>query len=319
MNELFHIMIGAESGTLRSLTFTRKRFFIYSFLISLTLAILITASFFTVGLYSHNRILVNKMATTQKDLTATQEINNGFEERLATIKFENNLRLANIQLENTRLIKDLELRNIQLQTSFKDEKEELLSTTVNRLNERNKLIESVMDHLGLKIKKKKIKHIQSNSGGPYIALADKNFDELIQRTDTYLKTIRRLPLGRPVTGYITSRYGRRVDPLNDKKAFHSGIDFRGKYGDKIRATAHGKVVYAGRNGGFGKFIKIDHGNGYTTSFAHMKKVEVKKGQYVKQGQVIGRVGSSGRSTGPHLHYEISRNGKTINPYRFIKL
>jgi len=107
--------------------------------------------------------------------------------------------------------------------------------------------------------------------------------------------------------------------LNKKSAFHTGVDLRGKRGEKIKATADGVVKKACKNGGYGNYVLIDHGNGYTTSFSHMQKYLVHRGDRVKRGQVIGLVGSTGRSTGPHLHYEVALDGKTINPYNFVKI
>ena len=117
---------------------------------------------------------------------------------------------------------------------------------------------------------------------------------------------------------MTSRFGKRKDPVNKKRGFHTGLDFRGKRGEKIYATADGIVKKAFNNGGYGKYILISHGNGYTTSFAHMQTFLVKKGDRVKRGQLIGLVGNSGRSTGPHLHYEINLNKKPVDPGKFMK-
>ncbi len=325
MSEPLHIMIGGEHGTLLTFTLPRKRFLITTILLMLTITALVAGSFFTAGFSLHNRLLVRKMEVMRTDLAETQKTNNNYNKKLsdiitenknkiATLKLKNEILVANLQRKNTRHVADLELKNIKQQTSFKKEREQLLSTVVNELNERNQLIKTVMHNIGIKTKSKEAK----NSGGPYIAMKDGEYDELLYTADKYLETLRTLPLGKPVPGAITSRYGSRVDPLNTKKAFHSGIDFRGKHGVKVRATAHGKIIYAGKNGSFGNFIKIDHGNGFTTSFAHLQSYHVKKGDLVTRGQVIGLVGSSGRSTGPHLHYEIARNGKSVNPYKYMK-
>ncbi len=336
MSEPLHIMIGSEHGTLRTFTLSRKCFFITLPLSVIIVIIFATTSFFTLGSFTHNRLLVNKMTVMKKNLIETENANNEYretitrlgetvthlenntQEKIAALQLETKLLLTSQKLENSQRIADLEMKNLQQEASFKEERDHLLSTAVNELNERNELIESVMKNIGIKVTSKKGKTSTKNSGGPYIAIEDSNYDELIYKADAYLKTLRTLPLGRPVTGPITSRYGRRIDPLKHKKAFHSGIDFRGKRGAKICATANGKVVFAGRNGSYGNFIKINHNNGYVTSFAHLQNYHVKKGDYVTRGQVIGLVGNSGRSTGPHLHYEVAYRGKTINPYKFMK-
>jgi murein DD-endopeptidase MepM/ murein hydrolase activator NlpD len=99
---------------------------------------------------------------------------------------------------------------------------------------------------------------------------------------------------------------------------HSGLDFKVPSGRKVRAAGQGTVVSAGWNGGYGRMVEIDHGDGLTTRYAHLSKISVKEGDVIERGGVVGKVGSSGRSTGAHLHYEIRRNGTAINPLRFIK-
>jgi murein DD-endopeptidase MepM/ murein hydrolase activator NlpD len=128
-----------------------------------------------------------------------------------------------------------------------------------------------------------------------------------------------MPLGKPVSGSISSRFGKRADPVNEKKAIHEGVDIKSERGEHILATGGGKVIKAMKNGGYGNYVEIDHGNGYVTAYAHMQSYLVKKGDIVKQGQIIGQVGSTGRSTGPHLHYEIRLNEKPIDPEKFIKV
>jgi len=122
------------------------------------------------------------------------------------------------------------------------------------------------------------------------------------------------PKGWPVKrGYISSSYGYRSDPFTGKKAFHKGVDIPSAEGSPIRALAAGMVTYAGKKSGFGNMIEIDHGNGYSTSYAHISKVLVNTGDRVDQDQVIAKVGSTGRSTGPHLHLEMFKDGRRFNP------
>ena len=118
---------------------------------------------------------------------------------------------------------------------------------------------------------------------------------------------------------ITSPFGVRTDPLLHMPALHTGIDFKAPYGSAVLATASGRVDVAGWDGGYGRMVEIDHGFGVKTRFAHLKKVKVKLGQYIKRGQVVGYLGNTGRSTGFHLHYETLVNGRPINPVRFWKV
>jgi len=127
------------------------------------------------------------------------------------------------------------------------------------------------------------------------------------------------PLANPTSGLrLTSRFGTRKDPINKKRSMHYGIDFAGPIGAKIRAPAAGRVIYAGRKGSFGKFIEINHGWGIITRYAHLNKIYVSVGDRVKLNQKIGTLGNTGRSTGPHLHYEIRVNGTRRNPLKFIR-
>ncbi len=121
----------------------------------------------------------------------------------------------------------------------------------------------------------------------------------------------------PVVGLISDGYGRRMDPITGRPAFHRGIDLSGRRGTPIVAPADGVVVFAARSGGMGRMVKISHGFGYTTVYAHLNKILVEPGQDVRRGQEIGELGSSGRSTGPHLHYEVYADGKSVNPLYYI--
>ncbi len=122
------------------------------------------------------------------------------------------------------------------------------------------------------------------------------------------------PKGWPVRrGYISSSYGYRSDPFTGKKVFHKGVDIPSAKGTPIHVLAAGMVTYAGSRNGFGNIVEIDHGNGYSTSYAHLSKIMVNTGDRVDQDQVIAKVGSTGRSTGPHLHLEMFKDGRRFNP------
>ncbi|BAI79713.1 peptidase, M23/M37 family [Deferribacter desulfuricans SSM1] len=121
----------------------------------------------------------------------------------------------------------------------------------------------------------------------------------------------------PVRGWISSKFGYRISPFTGRRVFHEGIDIAARYGAPVRATAKGIVIYAGYKPGYGKLVTIDHGFGYVTRYAHNSKVLVKVGQRVEKGDIIAKVGSSGHSTGPHVHYEVLVNGVPVNPLEFI--
>jgi len=114
---------------------------------------------------------------------------------------------------------------------------------------------------------------------------------------------------------LTSGYGMRNDPFKNRPAFHGGIDLAGEHRSEVDAALDGKVKYVGWKGGYGKVIILDHGGGYETLYGHLEKFLVKKGQQIVQGDLLGLVGSTGRSTGPHVHFELWKDGKKIDPIR----
>ncbi len=135
----------------------------------------------------------------------------------------------------------------------------------------------------------------------------------------YKDVVKQIPFGKPVwTYWVSSPFGKRSDPFNKKSAIHKGVDLAENVGNKIKTMADGKVLRAGINGGYGKFVEIDHGNGFKTKYGHLNRIYVSKGDVVKQGDGIGEVGNTGRSTGPHLHYEILYRGVHLDPMVFIK-
>lgn len=168
---------------------------------------------------------------------------------------------------------------------------------------------------------------KTDVGGPLVSLDKatifeskvKELDQALETLDKLKTAARKLPLANPAAGRaISSSFGVRKDPLIGTPALHSGMDFRAPYGSTARATAAGVVTKAGWNGGYGRMVEIDHGDGFATRYAHLSKILVAPHQKIVAGTAIGEVGSSGRSTGPHLHYEVRRNGDAVDPLRFIK-
>ena len=122
----------------------------------------------------------------------------------------------------------------------------------------------------------------------------------------------------PVRGYPSGNYGYRIDPFTQMRDFHPGIDISAPRGSKVMATADGLVVFAGRHFGYGKLVRVNHRFGVSTRYGHLSRVVVKRGQKVNRGDIVGSVGSTGRATGPHLHYEVRMGGKSLNPLRFFR-
>jgi murein DD-endopeptidase MepM/ murein hydrolase activator NlpD len=133
----------------------------------------------------------------------------------------------------------------------------------------------------------------------------------------HLERLAHTPSIWPVKGFIASGFGPRTNPIGGGPEFHPGIDISAPYGSPVEAPADGLVIFTGWKDGYGKCIEISHGNGYTTRYGHLSKILVKQGQHVKRWQKIGLVGSTGYSTGPHLHYEVRRNDHPLNPKKFL--
>lgn len=173
------------------------------------------------------------------------------------------------------------------------------------------------------LKARGVKSIRKNEGGERGSDL-LSVEEISKFYDNYLnKMVRHVaftPMGYPHFGVITSGYGHRENPFTSEGVeSHKGLDIRGKYGEIVKSTASGSVIFAGRRGGYGKCIVIDHGNGFETYYGHLSSILVREDQKVNAGDEIGKIGSTGRSTGPHLHYEIHKNGKIINPRSFLTL
>jgi murein DD-endopeptidase MepM/ murein hydrolase activator NlpD len=143
------------------------------------------------------------------------------------------------------------------------------------------------------------------------------YDEYLSRL---LNSVAFTPMGYPRISSITSAFGYRSDPFDSEDAeYHPGIDFRGHKGDAVKTTANGKVIFTGWKGGYGNCIIVKHANDFETLYGHLSRIGVKEGQEVSTGDVIGKIGSTGHSTGAHLHYEVRKNGKPVNPAKFLTL
>jgi len=169
-------------------------------------------------------------------------------------------------------------------------------------------------------------------GGPFIPLAltadgtEDTFNAGITeaatamgKLDEVVRALNAVPLVAPTeSGSVSSGFGARVDPFNEQLAFHSGLDFSGPKGAEVRATGSGVVVFAGRRGDYGNTVEVDHGHGIRTRYGHLAKIEAPVGTEVDKGTIIGRLGSTGRSTGPHVHYEVWYDQTVRDPEKFIK-
>jgi len=150
-----------------------------------------------------------------------------------------------------------------------------------------------------------------------VSIQERSFQELVEYLEDQKSLLASTPSIWPVKGWLTSTFGYRSSPFTGRRELHKGLDIATRSGTPIIAPADGLVVFAGREGGFGNMIIIDHGYGITTRYGHCSTLDAKLGQKVKRGDVVAHVGSTGRSTGPHVHYEVAVNGVSVNPSRYI--
>ena len=221
---------------------------------------------------------------------------------------------------------ETQMRNVEASLDRVDQDEtETLDRMQARYESRAQRVRGVLASLGLNLHA-----VSAATGGPFVPVRLPPANELFARTLTRVSiaraeandltnTLNFVPLRSPLAGDLemTSPFGVRIDPFVHSPSMHTGMDFHATVGDPIYATAAGKVVKAGWDGGYGQMVEIDHGEGLSTRYGHMSAIGVTVGQKVRAGQVIGRVGSTGRSTGPHLHYETRINGEAVNPERFL--
>lgn len=221
---------------------------------------------------------------------------------------------------NQRKIDSLENNVASLSSTnrtLQDHQDKQLSGVYGELSRRNQVIESILSTLDISTPPPPS---GQDSGGPFTSIADHPHEDLILKVDQKIEELRLLPLGYPVkVSAITSNFGARTDPLNAENAFHDGIDLRGNPGDMVKATADGKVIEQGYNADYGWYVRLKHGNNFTTLYAHNQKVMARPGDRVVRGQTIALLGNTGRSTGPHVHYEIRRNNRPVNPNKYMNI
>ncbi len=178
--------------------------------------------------------------------------------------------------------------------------------------------------------------LEGGKGGPFVPLSEEvsdedrrqdahlltnlvSLDNSLERLEAMRELLSRMPLGAPLENYrFSSGYGMRRDPINGRRAMHYGLDLVGPFRSDLTATASGVVTKAGWMAGYGRLVEVQHAFGFKTRYAHMKRISVKVGQRVERGDKVGQLGNSGRSTGPHLHYEVWYEGRRVNPYHYVK-
>ncbi|PKG93358.1 M23 family metallopeptidase [Paraglaciecola sp. MB-3u-78] len=275
-----------------------------------------------------NTQLNQQLSQLQQQQIILQNLLDSLPEKIAPINTSDASKPLNNSNDNTQTTDNSVLKN--------------LIQVKNRLDSLETVQKNSFDKMSLQISKRKQQLIQAfyltgisidmihhqpiyAQGGPLFELSENTTDKYHHLTNELIElrqletSLKNVPIKLPAKNYyISSTYGYRKDPFVNKKAMHKGIDMAGWIKTEIYAPADGKVIRAGKNGSYGNFIEIDHLNGFTTRYGHLYKVKVKKDEYVSEDFVIGLMGSTGRSTSTHLHYEVLFDDKTINPLKLTK-
>ena len=270
----------------------------------------------------------NEMSSLAHHNFSLKDNLNSIETDLQTALLERNSAL----FKNQRLsqsLKDLKTRLSSLQESQQDSVLRLSENTLEQISD----MEKVIKLSGLDVKKvlKASNKLPRGQGGPFIPIKTDglpagdlkagldNLDAMLNHSKNLQVILQRIPLVAPLKSYyITSGYGKRRDPINKRWAAHYGLDLGSPFKTSVYATAPGVVTFVGWKGNFGRLVEITHGSGIKTRYGHLHKALVRRGQKVKFQQKIGLLGSTGRSTGAHLHYEVLFKKRTKNPMKFIK-
>jgi len=234
-------------------------------------------------------------------------------------------------------IREIEAQTARLEKLSKHE-DALVILADAAITERSKSVEHVMRLAGVnpQTMEKRVARAGGDVGGPLLPLSEMPMDgirdaafkhdffdasaALLQLKGLLLAMVH-IPLAGPITGAgveLTSDFGPRVDPFTGRAAFHAGLDFGGPWGAKVHATAAGVVVHAGPDGAYGNMVEIDHGMGLRTRYGHLSAVLVRNGAHIGKGDAVGRLGSTGRSTGPHVHYEVWLDNRVRDPAKFLE-
>jgi murein DD-endopeptidase MepM/ murein hydrolase activator NlpD len=234
-------------------------------------------------------------------------------------------RYLNEHINNTRQLNQLRQEVADLRNFTSAE----INAKLAALNKSERMVSDVAQYLkarGVNVKPVSVEPPKGQpnpaAGGvlPRISKPVPYTDSFAHDTENLLQALQSTPLGVPHPGPLSSRFGMRPNPFTGQGSeMHGGLDFKGDLGDPVRCTANGKVIVAKSESGYGNLVEVEHEHGYVTVYAHLSHINVKPGQRVHAGDVLGALGSTGRSTGPHLHYEVQHGGKRLNPETFLSL
>jgi murein DD-endopeptidase MepM/ murein hydrolase activator NlpD len=307
MDNFFSFIVISNSGSLRKQVSFSKGF-LQSLLLLFFISILLVIFFLNAYLERKKAIIDTKdlnriIAAQLKEITGQRKQIHAFTNKINQLK-ESLCRLEDLE-EKLRIIANIEKT---------DEQDSLFGVGAN-----------IPEDLEPNVDRSKSHKVLLNDMQTQIAMLNsatehqkKNFNLLRDDLEKKVKQLAATPSIQPTEGWVTSRFGYRKSPFTGRKEFHKGLDIAARKGNPIVAPADGVITYAGSKGLLGKVVVIDHGYGLVTRYGHLGKICMKKGDKVKREDIIARVGMSGRTTGPHLHYEVHQNGKPVNPSKFIQ-
>jgi murein DD-endopeptidase MepM/ murein hydrolase activator NlpD len=251
--------------------------------------------------------------------------------------FSPNKRALAAKNANQPALRELDEQTARLEALSKKE-DALIVIADAAITERTKSVERVMRLAGVnpQTMQKRAARASEDVGGPLLPISEMPLDGIrdaafrhdffdasaaLTQLKSLFSAMVHIPLAGPITGpgvELTSDFGARVDPFTGHAAFHAGLDFGGPWGAKVHATAPGTVVHAGPDGAYGNMVEIDHGMGVRTRYGHLSAVLVRRGAHIGRGDAVGRLGSTGRSTGPHVHYEVWLDNRVRDPAKFLE-
>jgi murein DD-endopeptidase MepM/ murein hydrolase activator NlpD len=284
-----------------------------------------------------NDALSGRITTLDRQLAADEERNEhiGADLMVAQLELEEeNERFESVEADRRSLQAKVAELEGQIASYESVQATWLLALGV-RTQDSISLVESAVAMTGVNVEKlvrRAQEELRSAAGGPFVAVVSdgsgltdgvgsiaSDVGEQVERWEALKLLVRALPLSAPLDQYqIASRFGKRTDPFNGRRAMHTGVDFNAPVKTAVLSTAPGRVVHAGWHGEYGRLVEIDHGFGIRTRYAHLAEICVKAGEQVANRAQIGALGSSGRSTGPHLHYEVLIDGRPMNPLNFLE-
>ncbi|CAN2039675.1 murein DD-endopeptidase [Candidatus Magnetomoraceae bacterium gMMP-15] len=304
MNRIHFFIFSSTSSGTRQFSISKKWFICLSIIFitgTLALGAVIPDYLWMKTIYIRDYFLKSKIITQEEELISQREQIGNFAGQINEMK--KRLAFLNEFEKKIRTVANLTMPGHKEVFGVGGSLPEDLDTKLSINNQYSSLVREM--------------HDQTNEILSASLSQEERFDYLLELLEDQRNLLSCTPSIRPVRGWVSSNFGYRTSPFTGKKEFHGGLDIANHEGTKIMAPANGIVAFAGRKGAYGNMIAIDHGYGILTRYGHLKETLVKTGTKVKRGDIIALMGNTGRSTGPHVHYEVRLNGIAVNPNNYI--